>query len=320
MRRLAKKAFLSRLETLDLYNNPISEEAAAIWFASPHLSNLRTLFLGEGDTTPGMIDVLAASRLSALKELYLWDFHSGDLGDDGLARLASAESFAGLTVLDLLHTGAGSRGAESIAGSKHLTQLKRLSFGQMACGYSNNRIGARGVAALAVSTNLFQVESLGLALNQIGDAGLSALADSPYVQRLTTLGVEANEIGNAGVIHLARSTRLPALSLLNLSHNAVGDQGAVALACSPYLDGLECLWLLNNQVGPAGVQALARSPCLRGLRRLSLSRNPIGDEGVQALLRSDLVEKLDLLHLQFTPLSDSQKEALKQKFGARVSL
>jgi uncharacterized protein (TIGR02996 family) len=318
--RLGRYTFLSRVEVLSLYDSPIGEEAAAILFGSGLLSRLRRLYLGEDDATPAMVDVLATAALPALEELYLWDFHQGELGDEGLARLAAAEAFARLTTLDLLHTGAGPAGAEAIATSGHLRRLRNLSFGQMACGYSNNRIGAAGARALASSANLATVESLGLALNRIGDAGLAALAESPCLTRLRILCAEANEISDAGLRSLAKSVRLAGLQTLDLSHNAISDEGTIALANAEQAAGLRTLWLMHNQVGPRGVRALAESPLLTGLRRLSLSRNSIGDDGVQALLRSPLVEQLHELHLQWTPLSEEQKEQLRHHYGERVRL
>jgi uncharacterized protein (TIGR02996 family) len=317
---LAGAGHLAHLRTLDLYTCGIGEAAARVLFASPHLSGLRCLYLGEGDTTPGMVDVLARSALDGLRELYLWDFSGGDLRDAGLRKLASTPRLAGLTTLDLLHNRVGPAGAASLAASPYLRNLTDLSLGRQACGYTPNQIGVRGMRALAGSPSLAGLTSLRLAMNQIGDKGLAALAGSPHLTRLRTLWLSMNEIGDAGITALARSANLAPVVHLDLSRNAIGDAGAGALAASPHAAGLRDLWLSGNRVRDRGVQALARSPHLTGLRLLSLSHNPVGAAGVEALVQSPWRESLSELSLQFVELTEAQKEALRTAFGDRVNL
>src|SRR5262249_32315324 len=135
--KLAEQSYLSGLRTLDCYTHLLDQDDARTLFASAHLAGLKTLYLGEGNTTPEMVTLLSQSNLSGLRELYLWDFHTGELGDNGLTMLAGEPFFAALTRLDLLNTGAGTAGAVALASSPHL-RLRTLSLGRMACGYAPN--------------------------------------------------------------------------------------------------------------------------------------------------------------------------------------
>src|SRR5262249_50348525 len=137
--RLARCDHLSQLRAVNLYEDSIGEGPGRVLFASPHLAGLQMLHLGEGDATPGMMRV-RRECLTGLRELLLWDFHSGGLGDEGLAVIANSPAFAGLTNLDLLQTGVGAAGARAVAESPYLHRLERLSFGVQACGYAPNHI------------------------------------------------------------------------------------------------------------------------------------------------------------------------------------
>jgi uncharacterized protein (TIGR02996 family) len=318
--RLAHRPWLAQLRMLSLDGHAIGEEEGRALFASPHLAGLRALVLGEGDANAGMVEVLGGSALTGLRELYLGDFHQGELRDAGLTLLANTPLFTGLTTLDLLHNGIGPVGARALAESPYLRSLERLSLGQMVCGYSNNRIGPEGARALAGSANLAGLVDLSLALNRLGDEGVSALAGSQHLVRLRNLNLEANEISDAGLIALVESTSLTSLSWLNLSYNRVSDEGVAALVSSPKAARLELLWLLSNNVGPAGVKALVNSPHLARLERLSLSGNPIGHAGVSLLVRSKGFEHLKELNLMMTDITEADKKALVGRFGVRVKL
>jgi uncharacterized protein (TIGR02996 family) len=95
---------------------------------------------------------------------------------------------------------------------------------------------------------------------------------------------------------LALSPYLARLHTLDLDGNVLTDEGVRALAESPHLANLRLLglagrWrhsvppLLVPSFGNAGALALAGSPYLAGLERLHIRNNPLGDEAVEALRR-----------------------------------
>jgi hypothetical protein len=308
--------FLSRLHTLNLYDSPIGEDAARVLFASPHLAGLRGLHLGEGDATPEMVPVVAA-HLTALRELYLWDFHQGELGDAGLALVANHPAFAGLTKLNLLQTGVGSEGARAVAESPHLHRLEALSFGFQACGYGPNRIGPDGVRHVARSPQLASVRNLGLGQNGVGSAGVRELVASPHLLRLNSLDLGFNEIRDDGVAALAEWPGLAGVKWLNLGTNDFGAAGVVALANCPHVTKLETLGLSPVNVGTAGLRALASSPFLERLRTLWLFARDFDAAAVDVLVGDNRFARLADLHL--AALDQQFKARLKGHFGDRVT-
>jgi len=306
---LSRCDFLRRLRTLDLYQSPLGgEEAGRVMFGSPHLTRLRGLHLGEGDATPGMVSVLAEC-LSGLRELYLWDFHQGELGNAGLATLANSPAFASLTTLNLLQTGVDADGARAVAESPHLRRLESLSFGFQACGYAPNYIGPEGIRHLAWSMQLAGLRHLGLGMTRAGSAGARALATSPHLDRLKLLDLGLNDLRDDGVAALAEWPCLAGVAWLNLSTNEVRSEGVAALARSPHATKLETLGLSLTRVGTDGVRALAESSYLDRLRTLWLPGNGLDRDAVEILLGDNRFAQLAELHLG--GLNEAQRGRLK---------
>ena len=120
----------------------------------------------------------------------------------------------------------------------------------------------------------------------IGDEGVAALAASPHLTQLQHLDLSDTNIYEEGALALALSPHLARLQHLNLGYNGIGDEGARALAASPHLAQLKHLELYDNDIGDEGAAALAASPHLAQLQHLDLSGNDIGDEGARALAAS----------------------------------
>ena len=142
--------------------------------------------------------------------------------------LEHAQLLAGLVALDLKYNDLGSAGAEALAKSPHLTNLRELNL-------SSNGIGEAGAKALAQSPHLTNLRELDLTANGIREAGARALAKSPHLTNLRVLNLEYNKIGPAGAEALAQSPHLTNLRELNLRSNRIGKAGARALKNSPYL-------------------------------------------------------------------------------------
>jgi hypothetical protein len=313
---LSRCDFLRRLRMLDLYQSPLGDaKAGRALFGSPYLAELRGLHLGEGDATPRMVSVLAEC-LSELRELYLWDFHDGELGNAGLTTLANSPAFAGLTTLDLLQTGVGAAGARAVAESPYLRRLESLSFGRQACGYAPNFIGPEGIRHLARSPQLAGLRRLGLALTLVGSAGVRELARSPHLTRLQSLDLALSDLRDDGVAALAEWPGLASVVWLNLSTNAICSEGIAALVQSPHATKLETLGLAMTRVGTDGIRAIAESPYLGRLRALWLPANDLDADAVEILLGDNRFAQLAELH--FRGLNEAQRGRLTTHFGDRV--
>lgn len=123
---------------------------------------------------------------------------------------------------------------QGVAGSTYPTALHTLQL-------PRNRIGPRGIGALASSPALRSLEILDLTANQIGESGARAIADSPHWQRLSDLDLLDWRIGSEGIVALADSPNLAGVKHLNLQGNTIDHEAARVLARSPHLDRIETL-------------------------------------------------------------------------------
>lgn len=256
----------------------------------------------------GVAELLAAPRLSGLTTLSL---RCNNIGDHGVALVAGSPYLAGLTHLDLGHNDVYVEGAVALAGSPHLHCLRQLDL-------HFNELRQAGVAALARAPLLEPVQELDLGFNEITDDGALMLAGAPGVP-LTRLVLSHSELTDAGVRALCLSSRLISqLRHLELQFNAIDNEGARILATAG-LTHLRRLDLSKNRIGAGGTRALAAAPDLAGLTHLDLESNPIGDLGAAALVASPHLGRLVRLTLGSSNVSLSGREALRERFGDRLS-
>jgi uncharacterized protein (TIGR02996 family) len=183
VRVLASARSLAGLTALRLLNNGIGPAGAAALAASPHLTRLTSLYLGEGSYDPNQV------------------------GDEGLSALAASPNLAGLTQLSLPMNDVGDTGVQALARSPYLRRLEALDL-------RHNAIGTAGVVALAGSANLDSVTFLDLRGSHGGDEGLQALASSPHAANLTYLLLIDAQVGLPGVQAFIDSPHLQRLQRL----------------------------------------------------------------------------------------------------------
>jgi uncharacterized protein (TIGR02996 family) len=118
---------------------------------------------------------------------------------------------------------------------------------------------------------------------------------------------------------LAAIPQLACLTSLDMHHNSLGDDGTRIVAACPYLTRLQTLGLSCNGIGDMGAQAIAACPHLPRLASLTLLANRIGDEGALSLARSAHLHEMRSLNLINNPIGAAGREALKVRFGDRVS-
>src|SRR5262249_46754649 len=110
--------------------------------------------------------------------------------------LAGLPQLARFTALRFSYTPVGLLGAEALASSSHLANLRELNL--MRCG-----IDDAGAVALAQSPHLAALEELNLSWNDIGSAGARALA-SGSLSRLRRLVIERNRFRKADLAALQK--------------------------------------------------------------------------------------------------------------------
>jgi Ran GTPase-activating protein (RanGAP) involved in mRNA processing and transport len=173
---------------------------------------------------------------------------------------------------------------------KHLNLEKNQVTDDVLCNLVNS--GALDAGCL---------ESMNLRFNRIGSKGVEALASSPCCASLKWVNLKMNSVGDDGAIALAEMLeRNSSMSLLNLRRQtpALTDRSAVAFArMLKYNSALEQLRLRTNRIGDDGAMALAgevadhvrRLQSFRGFGarfELDLEQNRIRESGATALLGS----------------------------------
>jgi len=124
-RAIAASPHLARLEHFDLGGNPLGPDGAAALLESGHLAALRDLAIASVGADGRAVEALIAGPVAP--RLRWLDLRSNPLGPDAPARLARAESLAGLEALDLRYTGNPDDGLVALAGSAALRRLVWLA-------------------------------------------------------------------------------------------------------------------------------------------------------------------------------------------------
>ena len=220
--------------------------------------------------------------------------------DKHRARIFAAAPIRRLRVGDI-----SSSTADRLSRLPHLRRLTELNLG------NNPGLERVGVAALAESPHVANLEVLLLHYANLGDEAIEDLARSKHLGRLRELYLSGNDLGDRAALAIAASQSLPALAELDLRDNRIGAAGARALA--NYGNGrLETLWLVNNQVGPEGCWALAGTESLPALARLYLNYNPLRDDAGLAFACSPHRAALRELDLRHSGLGDRGALALAE--------
>jgi uncharacterized protein (TIGR02996 family) len=282
--RLTDSPHFARLRGLVLSWYPLGADSMQQFGESPHASNLRSLEF-DGLCDPASADALVNSPLFPRLEELRW---SCALDRGAVPPFVEAFTRLGPTRLRVLHqpvSGLGAAGVVRLLNAPAAGSLKDLALGNIA-------LTDEAIKALSTSPRLAGLRSLSLYRSIARLPELKALLKAP-VWRLCFLDLRWSRIGAQGVKALLDSPATQELAALELSYNPVGDGGAKALAAAPSSSRLRYLHLFDCKIGDAGGRALAESPHLDNLRVLYLSLNDF---------------------------SDGVKQALRDRFGKRVSL
>jgi uncharacterized protein (TIGR02996 family) len=179
---------LEHLTSLHLNDTPLTEADVAQLAGAPELASLTHLRLVSCGLTPTGAQVLGrASGLPALRNLAVgWN----SFGDAGNAALLREPLLARLDTLDLSTTHFGPRAAAALAESPHLGRLRCLDLTQCHLG--------PGEAQVLATARFGALTELRLFNDKIGPKGMAALARSSHLAGLTHLDLLDNKIGPEG--------------------------------------------------------------------------------------------------------------------------
>jgi uncharacterized protein (TIGR02996 family) len=208
----------------------------AVFAAAPLVSDLRVF-----DANAARLATLVGSpHMRGIVRLSVHSKYEGPVGGKGAAALAASPHVAGLRALRCDgHLGGWNLGP---LGVKALLAPGRLRLA--ALSLSTNRIGDRGVAALAASPFLATIERLRLDDCEIGDAGVRALAESKHAGalRVLALGGAFNGVRVDGFRALGESKKLARLEIVDLKWSShIGDDALRALLDAKRLPALRAI-------------------------------------------------------------------------------
>ncbi len=144
------------------------------------------------------------------------------------------------------------------------------------------QLGAAEAEVLAAA-DLAGVEELHLDYWEPGPDGLAALADSPGLPDLDALAVTHSRLDPPAVAALARGRLAARLQRLDLRACELSDAALARLADSPF-PALRDLQLDNNALTAGGVAALLRSPNFPALTEVGVYGNQVDDRKLLPLL------------------------------------
>jgi hypothetical protein len=193
---LAASPYLRNLEFLSLAKNPIRSSGAAALAGSANLSRLSFLDLWFTELHDGILALASSPHLGQVRTLFL---DQNDLGPDALLALAASPFLNSLSALDLADNACGLEGLRSLAESPLLSQLRALDL-----AWSVFEEGDEAAEILSASPGSAGLRVLGLSGEEMTDRGALALASSTYLGQLWRLALHSNHFTEVGEEALTR--------------------------------------------------------------------------------------------------------------------
>ncbi len=195
-----------------------------------------------------------------------------------------APQLARLKTLELHLMGAGNAAASVVARASNLRGLTTLEI--------RFSVWGEGVGMFAPGTEDLAMD----------DVGIAELAGSEVLSNVETLIVDGNRITSLGVAAIAKG--MWRLKRLEIGNNALEPETLARCLQGPALAGLEVLGLSGTTFDPKSIGALVSSPALAKLRELDLERCHLGVEGIEALCKKLALPELRSLRLERNSLCD----------------
>jgi hypothetical protein len=186
-------------------------------------------------------------------------------------------------------------------------------------GLNGGNLGNEGLLRLARTPNLPALRELTTGHDRaIGPPGVTGLLGSPLWTRLTSLQLSHCSLTADTVAELVAALPNGQLRELSLNYSGLTGDAIAAFNAAPSWGKLETLSLDGNEPGDEALAALVQSPHLAGLERLDLRGCGVGDATARALAAVGPWNALRRLTLLEHELSPEARQALRQRFGARL--
>jgi uncharacterized protein (TIGR02996 family) len=213
----------------------VDESGLAALLARAWFPRLRSLEMSWH--VPGAA-VIAVARSPAARGLERISIHHAGLPISAFTALGASEHLAGLRELDLSLSGATDEAVVALLAPGALPSLATL-------GLTNNRIGTVGCQAIA--GYVAPLQRLHVGWNRLGHRGVSAIAGSPFRRGLAYLDLDHVQTGERGCAALADAGLQ--LETLSLQKSKIDDAGARRLLHSRSLTtSLRVLDLTGNNL------------------------------------------------------------------------
>ena len=300
MSKLAACPALALIRDLEFTDTLIRLSQLRALAKSPYLGSLRRLVFSSGDLRNGPDKAQALVDARSLTNLEQLSLRFQMLRDKGAIALLSAPRFATLKSLDLSVNELTDESMIALADADHL-QLTSLDV-------RHNRIGAKGLNALAHASHLRRLEKLAINGMAIGEDGAAQLAEASFLSNLRELSIADCGLTDEALSILCRS-EMPTLHRLIAGQNAIGEKVSDAWSSNGSWTQLRSLDLEEARFE---VDADLNSVSIPSLRELRLFRCHFDSNSRSVLLHGELLRSVRTFILQASDVTDEDVEVLSQ--------
>eukprot|EP01016_Furgasonia_blochmanni_P029059 TRINITY_DN3063_c0_g1_i3.p1 TRINITY_DN3063_c0_g1~~TRINITY_DN3063_c0_g1_i3.p1 ORF type:complete len:609 (+),score=172.85 TRINITY_DN3063_c0_g1_i3:66-1892(+) len=315
---LAESELLKTVAHLDLFRcSSIANETFGELLVSRHLSNVETLELSETLLEDeGMLPMEENDSLTMLQRFNVrW---CSNLSDEGIQAVLDCSSARNLLALDLASTKIGDEGLAILAQSDNLKQLQRLSLSRCIV------VTASGFVPLFSSQNFASTQTLDLSYTKIGDESIHALAVSDGLKALNVLSVKCClGITANGFKSLFADWKSQKIQQLDLSETNLNDDSVEVLGNSMHFNLLQTLSCkLCAGVSDDGWATLFSVWKKQRVTTLELSETKLGDRTLNTLTQGESLKNVHVFKIE--GCKDATDEAIRDllisSFGGRLTV
>lgn len=262
--KLAESPHLQKLRSITLKNNNESDQVLRHFLSSDGLSRLESLDIRGEWVSQTVVETIAnAPALADLRTLHLHSYQ-----DISIEPIAKSSTMTGLE--DLLISGASDADCMLVSAHSNFRQLRKIEVG-------GHNVSENGMRLLHASRIYPDLESLVLDNGRYSYLREETSHASPFdvetgVGRLKHLEVVG---GFGSEIMTGILANFKELEVLRLSENRIDDRGAIALAQSDLFARLKKLYLTNNQLTREGAVAIGEAKKRNKSIKLYLDGNAI---------------------------------------------